>query len=211
MADSDTQVAAKPIAPAGGGVGPLLQRDYWAVLGHCRGTAAEVARAVAERFWRYPPPDMVCFERVDGTTDPLQSGDVMAVEIRVAGTCHVRVVHRDELSLTLATLDGHPEAGRITFGAYPNARGEIVFHIRSRARASSRNRLLGFLTAGEPMQTLTWTGFIDRLAASVGAGVRDVIHADTREVTERAEDRCAEGLGPTFRAVDPTVAQGAGA
>lgn len=209
MADSDAQVAAKPISPAGGGVGPLLQRDYWAVLRQCRGTAAEVARAVAERFWQYPPPDLVRFERVDGTTNPLLPGDVMEVDIRMAGACHVRVVYRDDLSLTLATLDGHPEAGRITFGAYPNARGEMVFHIRSRARASSRDRQLGFLTAGEPMQTLTWTGFIDRLAASVGAGVRDVIHADTQDVAETAEDRCAEGMKPTFRAVDLAVEPGA--
>jgi hypothetical protein len=209
LADPDAPVAARTITPAGDGVGPLLQRDYWAVLGQCRGTAAEVARTVAERFWRYPPPELVRFERADGTTDPLRPGDVMQVDIRVAGACLVRVVHRDDCSLTLATLEGHPEAGRITFGAYPNARGEIVFHIRSRARASSRERHLGFLTAGEPMQTLTWTGFIDRLAASVGAGVRDAVHADTREVAERAEDRCAEGIGPTFQASDHAEEPGA--
>jgi hypothetical protein len=58
------------------------------------------------------------------------------------------------------------------------------------------------------MQTLTWTGFIDRLAAAVGVGVRDVVHADKREVEEREEDRCAEGMEPTFRAMDPAMGTG---
>lgn len=209
MTDSRGKVAAKATVPAGDGSGPLLQRDYWAVLEGCRGTAADVARAVAEGFWRYPPPEMVRFERVDGTCDPLRVGDLMEVDIRLAGAFHVRVAHADDLSLTVATLEGHPEAGRITFGAYPNAHGEIVFHIRSRARASSRKRYVGFLSAGDPMQTLTWTGFIDRLAAAVGSGVRDVIHADTREVEEREEDRCDEGMEPTFRAMDPSPGTGA--
>ena len=209
MTDRHDEAAGKPISPAGNGRGPLLQRDYWAVLAGCRGTAADVARAVAEGFWRYPAPEMVRFEREDGTRDPLREGDVMTVDIRMAGSFQVRVVHRDELSLTVATIDGHPEAGRITFGAYPNARGEIVFHIRSRARASSLNRFIGFLGAGEPMQTLTWTGFVDRLAAAVGSGVRDVIHAETREVAEGEDDRRTHGMGPTFRAVDPATRTGA--
>ena len=50
----------------------------------------------------------------------------------------VRVVDTNSLSLTLATDDGHPEAGRITFGVYPNDEGDIVFHIRSRARSGSK-------------------------------------------------------------------------
>lgn len=203
MADRDRAEAEKPTSPAGGGSGPLLQRDYWAVLEGCRGSAAEVARAVAGDFWKFAPAEMVTFRRTDGTTRPLREGDEMDVDIKVAGSFQVRVAHVDELSLTVVTLEGHPEAGRITFGAYPNARGEIVFHIRSRARAGSRERYLGFLAAGEPMQTLTWSGFINAVAAAVGSGVRDVVHADTQQVDEAEADRRAEGMGPTFRAVDP--------
>ena len=38
------------------------------------------------------------------------------------------------------------------------------------------------------MQTNTWTDFINRTAASVGAEIREAIHADTEEVDELPED-----------------------
>ena len=50
-------------------------------------------------------------------------------------------------SLTLGTLEGHPEAGRITFGAYRNDDGDVVFHIRSRARSSTLFNYVGFKSA----------------------------------------------------------------
>ena len=110
------------------------------------------------------------------------------------------MVHEDPNSLTFATLAGHPEAGRITFGAYRNAAGDVIFHIRSRARSSSDSTRLGFLAIGEAMQTNTWTDFINNTVASVGGRVRDAIRAETKEVEQEAEDN--EPLGsPTFRAV----------
>ena len=57
-------------------------------------------------------------------------------------------------------LTGHPEAGRITFGAYRTVDGDVVFHIRSRACSSSLFNYLGFLVGGDPMQTATWTDFV---------------------------------------------------
>jgi hypothetical protein len=184
------------ITPASDGAGPLLQRDYWAILRGCPLSAPEVAALVRERFMEFPPEELVVFRRTDGREGPLDMGDAMEVDIRMAGTTAVCVVHADANSLTLATVKGHPEAGRITFGAYPNERGDVVFHIRSRARSSSFFHLAGFLTAGEPMQTNTWTDFIDRLAHSVGEGVVGAIQADTREVEEEDEDATADS--PTF-------------
>ena len=118
----------------------------------------------------------------------------------MAGDCRVRVIHRDRNSLTLGTLEGHPEAGRITFGAYRNDRGDVIFHIRSRARASSDLRYAGFVALGEPMQTTTWTDFIDRLAHIAGDGVIGAIHADTSEVTDDEAEDPAAICAPTFAA-----------
>ena len=79
-------------------------------------------------------------------------------------------------------------------------RGEVIFHIRSRARSSSTPTRLGFLAIGVAMQTNTWTYFINRAAASVHAQIRDVIHADTERVAELPED--GDPLRtPTFAAV----------
>jgi hypothetical protein len=188
---SDVQVPAR-------GAGPLLERDYWAVLDAPRTGPSGLADIVARHFEDFPPPSLVAFRRVDAVADDamLAVGDELDVDIRGAGTFGVRVVHRDANSITLATLKGHPEAGRITFGAYRNDRGDVVFHIRSRARAGSRGHLAGFLVAGDPMQTNTWSDFINRLAASVGDGVVGTIRAEKRRVAEEPGDRSVDV--PTF-------------
>ena len=82
----------------------------------------------------------------------------------------------------MGTLAGHPEAGRITFGV-PQSAGEVIFHIRSRARSATMAKLVGFLVIGEAMQTNTWTDFINHTAASVGGRIPDAIQADTKGST----------------------------
>ena len=181
------------------GAGPLLQRDYWAVIERCGCAPSEVMELVASRFARFAPESLVVFERVDGRDAPLEVGDELRVHIRGAGTFGVRLIHRDRQSLTLATLPGHPEAGRITFGAYRNARGDVIFHIRSRARSGSRVMYLGFRTGGEAMQTNTWTDFVNAVALTVGEGVIGFIHAETLELA-LAHESADDVRGPTFLA-----------
>jgi len=187
------------LLPARLGFGKLLQRDYWAVIAESRLGPREIAELVASRFWDFAPEDLVTFRRVDGDDAPLEVGDELEVWIRWAGEFRVRVLHRDANSITIGTLSGHPEAGRITFGAYRNDHGDVIFHIRSRARSGSRRMLMGFRAVGEPMQTNTWTDFIDRLASTVGAGVSGPIHVETR-VVEDEPDEPGSFYSPTFLA-----------
>ncbi|WP_257458263.1 DUF1990 domain-containing protein [Archangium lipolyticum] len=181
------------------GAGPLLQRDYWAVIENCGCSPSEVMKLVASRFAEFAPEELVIFEREDGGNAPLEPGDELRVRIRGAGTFHVRIIHRDRQSLTMATLPGHPEAGRITFGAYRNELGDVIFHIRSRARSGSRVMYLGFRTGGEAMQTNTWTDFVNTVALTVGEGVIGFIHAETT-VMEKAHESADDVRGPTFLA-----------
>jgi hypothetical protein len=195
--------------PASEGRGKLLQRDYWAVLEEPELDLHAIGHMLCEHFEHFAPPGLVRFRRNEGGHQALTRGDELKVRIRPAGSFGVRVVHTSSLSLTLATIEGHPEAGRITFGVYPNDDGDVVVHIRSRARSASRQFALGFLAAGEPMQTSTWTSFIDRIAAVVANGVRDVIHVETRVVEETKADRKSEDVEPTFRAVATRRREGA--
>lgn len=198
------------------GSGPLLQRDYWAAIRDCRLSPRQFGALFATHFADFAPNALARFERVrthesiapgvgangDPSTSkgsdadrPLRVGDELAVHIRMAGTFRVRVLHLDDNSITLCTLHGHPEAGRITFGAYRNRHGDVVVHIRSRARSASSKQYAGFVTVGEPMQTMTWTDYIDQLAHSVGRGVLGRIHEETR-VLDTADDENA----PTYLA-----------
>lgn len=184
--------------PATGGTGPLLQRDYWALIRETDLSPTEIMSIVRRQFRDFAPAPFVTFRRSGAGDEPLEIGDKLRVQIRMAGETAVQVVDVDANSITLATVEGHPEAGRITFGAYPNLRNDPVFHIRSRARSSSRGHYAGFLAAGEPMQTKTWTDFIDHVAHTVGEGVVGAIVVETCEVEMTREDR--ELSGPTFRA-----------
>jgi hypothetical protein len=181
------------------GSGPLLQRDYWAVIKKSKISPPELADLVSREFCSFAPEELVRFERASEGEEPLEVGDELGVWIRAAGECGVRVTHRNENSLTLATIEGHPEAGRITFGAYRNRAGEVVFHIRSRARSSSPVKYAAFVAAGEPMQTTTWTDFIDCVAHTAGEGVLGVIHASTEEIEDEPEDP-ETVCSPTFLA-----------
>lgn len=187
------------LVPAQLGAGPLLQRDYWAVIEQCRLDPARLVRRVADHFEHFPPRELARFER--RRPGPLEVGDTLAVHIFGAGDTEVQVIHQDALSFTLATVQGHPEAGRITFGAYRNRRGDVIFHVRSRARSSSRLKRLGFLGVGEPMQTATWTDLIDHVAADAGRGVIGWIHAETRPCADEPEEQSAGT--PTFYAREP--------
>ncbi len=181
------------------GAGPLLQRDYWAIIDRCRYSPRELMELVATRFGEFAPEELVVFERPGEQATPLREGEELKVDIKGAGECQVRVIHRDAQSFTLATLPGHPEAGRITFGAYRNERGDVIFHIRSRARSGSPVIYVGFCTGGEAMQTNTWTDFVNAVALTGGEGVIGFIHAETtamEEVHEHADDV----QGPTYLA-----------
>lgn len=181
--------------PAAQGTGPLLQRDYWAVLEDCALRPSELMAHVKAHFCELPPSALVAFSADEG----LETGARIDIRIRPAQDCRVRVIHEDAQSLTLGTLAGHPEAGRITFGAYRNAAGAVIFHIRSRARSASTSRLIGFFAVGEAMQTNTWTDFINNTAASAGAHIGQVIHAETTRVEEGPEDD-GRVESPTFLA-----------
>ena len=186
----------KELSPATEGTGPLLQRDYWAVIAGCKLSPTELAQLVAERFEDFPPPRLVKFSRATERDGALEVGDELDIDILMAGSCGVRVLHRDDNSLTLGTLEGHPEAGRITFGAYRNDRDDVVFHIRSRARASKLTRYLEFLAGGDPMQANTWIDFINCLSQTVGSGVVESIRVEQSQVDDEDDDE--NPSGPTF-------------
>lgn len=187
------------LLPAEEGAGPLLQRDYWALIQGCRCSPKELMALVATRFAEFAPEELVVFKRACEPGTPLKEGEEVDVHITGAGNCQVRVIHQNAQSFTLATLPGHPEAGRITFGAYRNDKDDVIFHIRSRARSGSQVIYLGFFTGGEAMQTNTWTDFVNAVALTGGEGVIGTIHAETT-VMEKAHEDADDVQGPTYLA-----------
>src|SRR4051812_12212831 len=109
--------AGKPIQHAADGAGPLLQRDYCGVIRDSKMTPEEIVRLVRTHFSTFAPKEMANFSTATEASGILDVGSEMKIDIRLAGVARVRVVQADDLSFTLRTLEGHPEAGRVTFGA----------------------------------------------------------------------------------------------
>lgn len=193
------QSARKNIISAAQGFGPFLQRDYWAVISECRVRPSEIIARLAADFWDFAPSNLCQFKPVGCEGRALRGGDLLSISIPMAPSCEVRVLHMDAQSLTLGTLEGHPEAGRITFGAYRNDLGDVVFHIRSRARSGSLHFYFGFVAVGEAMQTNTWTEFVNRVAATFGSGAVGPVHAETLEIEDETLSTVIP-IGPTFAA-----------
>jgi hypothetical protein len=187
---------AKEVQNAAQGAGPLLQRDYWAVIDDSKMTPAEIVELVRTHFSTFAPKGMAAFT-VCGDTSELAVDREMDIEIPMAGACRVRAVHMDDNSLTLRTLEGHPEAGRITFGAEYDHQGRVVFRIRSRARAGSVFHLLGYNLVGQTMQTSVWLTFVERVAAACNGTLFGDVQQETEEVSEGLADQ-GELDTPTF-------------
>lgn len=185
----EAEVETSELKHASEGAGPLLQRDYWAVIEGSRRTPEELMQVVAADFARFGPEEVVCFSRPEGATAPLTEGDSLHVHIKGGGHCDVQILHSDLLSLTLSTVEGHPEAGRITFSAACNSDGNLEFHIRSRARAADLLHWVGWMLFGKHVQKRCWEGFIQRVADDAGGQIVGEISEETREVEETAADR----------------------
>ena len=140
------------IQAASQGHGPLWQRDYHAQVMGCQSTPEQFIAMIRDDFPAFSPSELAAFTNEKST--PLEVGDEMKVFIQGYGECGVRVVHLDARSLTLRTLQGHFEAGRITFGAYYQD-GNLIFRIRSRARSTDRLRHVGYQLIGKKLQKQT--------------------------------------------------------
>ena len=197
MGGLSARAGARKVAFAASGSGPLLQRDYEGVIEGASHSPEELAKLVREHFVEFAPPETAAFLCPDHEGAPVQVGHEMKIRIGGFVPCQVRVVHVDERSLTLRTLEGHPEAGRITFRADRNNEHRLTFRIRSRARARGMLHYVGFLLMGRAMQARCWIRFIGRVAEASGGRLAGPIRVSTRRVKDGPADRGAPDL-PTF-------------
>jgi hypothetical protein len=188
--EPDTQLATE-------GSGPLLQRDYVAAIEGGACTPEQIRDMMLRDFARFSPEELAKFEYRDTTQEPLGVDDTMGIDIKGAGYCEVRITHVDDHSLTMRTLEGHPEAGRITMGAYRDAKGDLIFRIRSRARASGVLQQIGYELFGKGLQTRIWVTFCERIAEACGGMIRGEVAVNTEEVEEEAPD-LGYSDAPTF-------------
>jgi len=145
------------------GVGDVLTRRYEIDLSSCAASPQEIFQRFREQPDQFAPTDYATFG-----PGPLREGD--RFDIRLAGPWNgpVEVLESSRSLIRLVTLDGHMEAGRITFSVIDQDETQ-VFRIESTAAAGDRAfwLLYELLPFGRWVQTDMWSRVLES-AVKVG-------------------------------------------
>ncbi|RPD47103.1 hypothetical protein DNI29_13205 [Hymenobacter sediminis] len=163
---------SKAEQPAHTGSGPFFERRYWVDVQHPRQSATELLQHIKCHLPEYAPDSLADFEKKQGHPHDLSVGDEFRIKILGPWNGEVRVTEIGSDFFELATLENHPEAGRICFTLRPHASlpDTLRFEIHSKAR--SRDGLVALtydtLGVGRKVQQQTWETFCQRVAERSG-------------------------------------------
>lgn len=152
------------------GFGQLWQKTYSVRLTGAGVTPEEVVEVWKREFPGFHPPQSRFYPSLDGVAP----GEIMLINASVQGMpvyTGVMVLYSDDVSFTVMTAEGLPEAGWNTFSAYEED-GTTVVQIQSLARASDPIYEIGFRLIGSTEQERIWTHVLSTLAARYGVRER---------------------------------------
>lgn len=163
----------------GEGVGALERKRFWAVI----------------QGGRYPPPELMELFRSEahallpiafmdgGGRKRLEQDDTIGVRLPYRGEIQVRVEEANERCVTLATLEGHPLAGVVRFGADIRD-GGVRFMVEVFARPANLVDLLLMKAGGDAVQRSTWEEAVRRVVERSGGNAVDGVRHDTIALDE---------------------------
>jgi hypothetical protein len=169
--------------PAAEGAGPKLERRYFIDVERPRLTPTQLMAAVQADVPGFSPGLLADFERTKGAEGALHVGDEFHIKILGPWNGSVRVTQVSPTAFEFVTLEGHPEAGRISFAVRPlDSRPDALrFEICSAAR--SRDGLVAFaydtIGGGKLMQKATWVEFCERVAQASGGQALGPVTVET--------------------------------
>jgi hypothetical protein len=165
------------------GHGPLFHRRYRTRIRESDLTPVELM-AELKRDLNRAAPRFARFQRVLGDSQRLALGDEYVVRMPGPWDGPVRVIRDREDAFTLATLDGHLEAGQIEFRAIAGDSVPIVFEIESWARSGDRlsNLLYHHAHMAKEIQLHMWISFLEGVVSIAGGKMDGGLDIDTRRI-----------------------------
>ena len=183
---------ARAIQHEADGVGPRFHRRYEVDVEQTTKSPAELIACIASDIQRYVPDELAVFEKSKGRDDGLDVGDEYDITIRSPWNGPVRVTEVGPTSFTLATLEGHMEAGQIRFEAadHPTEAGALRFAIESWARSADGavDVVYDDLGVAKKAQQALWTFFCERVADDCGGRRMEEGRVLTEREVEGGED-----------------------
>ena len=173
------------------GAGPLLHRRYEIELPDRAISSDMMLRLMQRHLTELAPAALAEFEKSAGSDAVFSVGDEYEITMLGPWNGVVRVSEVTRDSFTLVTLDGHPEAGHITFSVEDDALSQGLILVRIESWARSRDTLVAAaydtLKIGKQVQTEVWITFLQRLAERAGVETRPEVRITT-ESHDEAKD-----------------------
>ncbi|MBC8099729.1 MAG: DUF1990 family protein [Armatimonadetes bacterium] len=169
------------------GAGPLFVRSYQVDIMAPKVDAEHLMRNIIEDINPYVPQALARFEKVKGDPHQMAVGDEYLIHIAGPWNGPVRVIRVTPTAFALVTLEGHPEAGEISFSVleHPERHDALRFRIQSWARSSNMMtdvtyRILGI---SQLAQTTVWTHFCEQVVKTSGGEIIDKIQVMTHKTS----------------------------
>jgi len=170
------------------GAGPLLHRRYEIELPDRAMSSDKVLQLMQLHLTELTPAALAEFEKSSGSDNVFGVGDEYEITMLGPWNGAVRVSEVTRNSFTLVTLEGHPEAGHITFSVEDGTISHGLIRARIESWARSRDGLVAAaydtLKIGKQVQTEVWITFLQRLAELAGVSTRPEVRITTESHDE---------------------------
>jgi len=175
-ASPDASSLAAPAAVDGdqqtieSGSGSVFHRRYEVELTGVSTDSAALLRLMQRHIGELSPSLLAHFEKSTGRDDLLRVDDEYEITMLGPWNGKVRVSESTPESFTFVTLEGHPEAGHITFSVSRSPSDACCVCIESWARSRDGVVATAYATLGigKQVQTEAWVTFLQRLSALAG-------------------------------------------
>lgn len=155
----------------GSGVGPPIRRMYEVTIGNSMlaGDLFDLVKSNINNFSKSNNPLAdTPFSPMRGSSLAIVEGNVYSIDGPGPINPMIAVTSVTSNSFTFTTMQGHPEAGTITFSAIDGPNGSVRFLIESSAQASSSASLAAYWLVAIDIQTQIWTNFLSNIVTTSG-------------------------------------------
>ncbi len=158
------------------GIGGPLRKRFYATIQNSEMTSEQLCSRFKAEWTSIVPLEMDVEPGADKAQ--LTEGATLTMALPGRGNVQVRCREITDRSITLATLQGHPLAGVITF-AFSEANDMVLFEIMIEARAANLLDLLALKSFGEGMQDRTWRSTVESVIDMSGGQAAAGVESET--------------------------------
>lgn len=175
----------------GDGYGILFHRRYLVEIARPRRGARALMDQIKAELPEFSPQLLADFNKTKGDPRQMRVGDEYEIKILGPWNGGVRVSEVTPRAFTFVTLEGHPEAGQITFelSRAPLRPWAMRFEISSWARSRDMIVSLGYHEGkvGKAIQQNAWVEFCERVVKASGGKALGEVRVVTEERGEQGE------------------------